>query len=362
MKVLFLARATFFKVFGGDTVQAKSTAKYLEKLGVDVDIKLVNEEIAYSKYDLIHVFNATRPADVLRHLKKSGKPYVLSTIYVDFSESEKKQRNGMSKLAARMLSPDQLEYLKAVIRMLKNGEMVQSPEYLFVGHWQSVRKLARNAAMLLPNSHSELRRFQKRYNVSTPAKVIYNGIDEDFFPVSRNTAKNDKLIICVARIELSKNQLNLIKALNNTDFQLKIIGKPAPNHMDYYDACKQAAGDNVTFEGFVPQEQLYVHYKEAKVHVLPSWNETCGLTSLEAGWYGCNIVVTRKGDTEEYYDGSAWFCEPDDIKSIRRAVIAASESPVNNNLTQKIKTTYNWKVAAEQTLRAYQAVLEMMHK
>ena len=132
--------------------------------------------------------------------------------------------------------------------------------------------------------------------------------------------------------------------------------------MDYYEACKQAAGDNVTFEGFVPQEQLYVHYKEAKVHVLPSWNETCGLTSLEAGWYGCNIVVTRKGDTEEYYDGSAWFCEPDDIKSIRRAVIAASESPVNNNLTQKIKTTYNWKVAAEQTLRAYQAVLEMMHK
>ena len=38
------------------------------------DIKLTNEKIDYSKYDLLHFFNITRPADILYHLEKSSLP------------------------------------------------------------------------------------------------------------------------------------------------------------------------------------------------------------------------------------------------------------------------------------------------
>ena len=57
MKVLFISRATLFKVSGGDTIQMMATAKYLKKLGIDVEIKLTDEKINYSTFDLIHFFN-----------------------------------------------------------------------------------------------------------------------------------------------------------------------------------------------------------------------------------------------------------------------------------------------------------------
>jgi len=360
MKVALLARSTLYTVFGGDTVQIEGTAKYLRAMGVFADIKLAHEHIDYGSYDLIHVFNAIRPADSLRHVQASGKPYVLSTIYVDFSEYEQLQRKGLGKIAAQLLSGDQLEYVKAVLRLIKNGERIQSPEYLRIGHKRAVKKLAQNAALLLPNSFSEMRRFEESYGVSKRKyRIVYNGIDETIFLKNDENApdRQNNLVICAARIEGKKNQLNLIKALNNTEFELKLIGKPAPNHLRYYEACRSIAASNISFEGFILQEDLAGFYQRAKVHVLPSWNETCGLSSLEAAYYGCNIVITDKGDTREYYGNEAWYCDPGDPDSILQSIRLAAKAQGTDSIRKKIINHYNWRQAAIETLEAYKEVL-----
>lgn len=61
MKILMISRATLFTAPGGDTIQIMETASHLRELGVQVDIKLTNEEIAYSDYDIVHFFNMIRP-------------------------------------------------------------------------------------------------------------------------------------------------------------------------------------------------------------------------------------------------------------------------------------------------------------
>jgi glycosyltransferase involved in cell wall biosynthesis len=361
MKVLLLARSTLYTVYGGDTVQIVSTAKYLRKIGVEAEIKLCNENIDYNEYNLLHVFNAIRPADALHHIKKSKLPYVLSTIFVDFSEYHKANDTGFKKLINKILSPDQFEYVKAIGRWIVNGEKIQSKAYLFLGHYRSVKKLAAGAELLLPNSHNEYKRFSKAYNLQMPYEVIYNGIDLDIFkdedegfPVKRE----DKNVICIARIEGKKNQLNLIKALNNTEFTLTLIGKPAPNHIKYFEECKSIAAANIKFIDFLPQEKLSAFYKQAKVHVLPSWNETCGLSSLEAAYYNCNLVITDKGDTEEYFGNNAIYCNPASTNSIYKAIKKASELPTNDVLKQKVLETYNWNKAAESTKNTYKQVLK----
>ncbi|MGZ5282498.1 MAG: glycosyltransferase family 4 protein [Bacteroidia bacterium] len=361
MKVLFLTRATLYTVFGGDTVQIISTAKYLRRLGIEVDIKLANENIDYSPYDLLHVFNAIRPADVLAHLKKSKKPYVLSTIFVDFSEYQQVHAKGLLKILCKLFSNNQLEYIKAIGRWAINGEKINSLEYIFSGHKKAVQKLANNASYLLPNSENEYLRFAKAYHISKPYKIVYNGVDEEVFSgqnYKENEARNSMNVICVARIEGKKNQLNLIKALNNTAFNLKLVGKPAPNHTKYYEECKAIAAQNISFESFVPMEELMEYYQNAKVHILPSWNETCGLSSLEAAYAGCNLVITNKGDTVEYFGKDAWYCDPSDLDSIYKAVAEAANSPVNMAVKEKIKTTYNWQQAAKDTLEVYRLVVE----
>lgn len=358
MKVLFVGRSTLYTVFGGDSVQMQSTAKYLRILGVTVDIKLTNDVIDYEHYDLLHFFNIIRPADILKHVRKSRKPYVVSTIFVDFSAYEQKNRQGIVGLLSRVFSSDRMEYFKTLGRWLKNGNAIGSIEYLFSGHRASVIKVAEKATLLLPNSLSEYERFKKHYQIDCPFKVVYNGIDtEIFLPEEDDKNRNLKQILCVGRIEGNKNQLNLIRALNNTEFELYIIGKPAPNHTNYYEKCRAMAGHNIHFLGFLPHEELSAFYPKTKVHVLPSWNETCGLSSLEAAYSGCNIVVTDKGDTAEYFGKDAWYCDPASPESIYAAVKDAAESPANTNLRQKIKDKLNWQQTAHDTLHAYHSVL-----
>src|SRR5439155_18907308 len=144
----------------------------------------------------------------------------------------------------------------------------------------------------------------------------------------------------VARIEGLKNQLNVIKALGGTKYQLTIIGKAAINQMSYFNECRELASkySNIHFvTEHIEHEKLASIYKAAKVHVLASWFETTGLVSLEAAMMDCNIVITRKGDTEEYFNDLAYYCEPDNIESIRDAIIKAYHSPVNDKLKSFIK-------------------------
>ena len=107
----------------------------------------------------------------------------------------------------------------------------------------------------------------------------------------------------------------------------------------------------------IDHKKLVTIYKAAKVHVLASWFETTGLVSLEAAMMDCNIVVTRKGDTEEYFADMAYYCEPDNIDSIKHEIIKAYHDPVNPRLKSFIKNNYTWDNAAKQTLEAYYTVL-----
>ena len=154
-----------------------------------------------------------------------------------------------------------------------------------------------------------------------------------------------------------KNQLNLVKALNGTQFKLLIIGSPSPNQKKYYQECKDLAAPNVSFINSITQEELAEYYKKAKVHVLPSWFETTGLSSLEAAAMGCNVVITDKGDTREYFEDMAYYCDPGSPGSILNAVKLAAKNENDKALQQKIFSAYTWQVTAGLTYRAYEEVL-----
>jgi glycosyltransferase involved in cell wall biosynthesis len=211
--------------------------------------------------------------------------------------------------------------------------------------------------MLLPNSNNEYRRLSSAYNINRAYRPIPNGIDISLFDFDKNMLRQENLVICVGRIEGRKNQLNLIKALSNTEFQLIIIGSAAANQAKYFKECIDAAGENVIFVDNLPQDKLLDYYRKAKVHVLASWFETTGLSSLEAGVMGCNIVITDKGDTKEYFEDLAYYCIPDSIDSIYSAVRAASVNPYKEELRTRIIQNYTWDIAANKTLEAYNIVL-----
>lgn len=360
MKVAFISRATLFTAPGGDTRQMEMTAKYLRKLSVEVDIYLANETVDYRHYDLLHFFNITRPADIINHIRRSRKPYVVSTIYVEHDRINEEKKGFLFKTVSRLLSVDGLAYLKTIARWVKNGEKIISKGYLFFGQRRSIEWIVNKAEFLLPNSESEMRRFCSHYIVNVPYHVVPNGIDNDILNKQLAPLPEYKdAIICLARFEPLKNQINLIKALNNTQYQVYLHGKPSPNNHAYYNECVEAAGPNIHIKDWLQGDELYQVYASAKVHVLPSHFETTGLSSLEAAVMGCNIVVTDRGDTRDYFKKDAWYCEPDDIQSIKKAVDEASRAPYNESFRQRILKDYTWQRAAEETLKAYTQVLKV---
>ena len=355
MKVLFIARPNLFTSRGGDTVQIESTALSLQKLGVEVRIFDHRKNSKLERYDLIHYFNLIDPEDILGHLDRFKEPKLLSTIYLKYDEYDRKYRGGFIGLLSQFVSYETVEYLKTVIKFLIKGEKISTYKYLFLGHKGSMKRVLSKVDHILPNSFSELKRVQKDFDFKLPYTVVTNAFDKmTYLPPSN--AKED-FVLCVARFEGNKNQYNLIKAANQFGFKLILVGKASPNQASYLDRCKKIANENVVFLGFVSQEDLCDLYAKAKVHVLPSWFETTGLSSLEAAAMGCNIVVSDKGDVREYFGDLAYYCEPDSPNSIAKAIETALRSPINKKLQEKVQKEFTWERAGEQTLAAYKKLL-----
>jgi glycosyltransferase involved in cell wall biosynthesis len=186
--------------------------------------------------------------------------------------------------------------------------------------------------------------------------IVPNAIDAELFSYDPDQEK--KGVLCVARIEGIKNQLNLIKAIKQTDLDLIIIGKTAPNHASYFEECKREANHQVRYIDHIDQEKLIEHYKKAKVHAMVSWFETTGLSSLEAAACGCNIVISDRGDQEEYFKQDAFYADPNSVNSIRDALLIAHYSKVSESLIERINKKYTWTQTAKKTMEAYRLVLK----
>lgn len=145
-----------------------------------------------------------------------------------------------------------------------------------------------------------------------------------------------------------------MKAVYHTPYRIVFIGQAGPNSRKYYRKLRELAEKrgNTEFVSQVPQRTVFELMLTARVNVLTSWIETPGLVSLEALYAGCNIVVTDKGSVREYFGDHAYYCEPDDLESIRNAVgMAMKAPPPSQELRRKIVSDYSWSKAARDSFR-----------
>ena len=138
------------------------------------------------------------------------------------------------------------------------------------------------------------------------------------------------------------------------DAQAQVL---APGFIDLHVHVTGGGGED-GFSSRSPESRL-TDFSTAGVTTLVGLLGTDGVArSLEALYAGCNIVVTDKGSVREYFGDHAYYCEPDDLESIRNAVgMAMKAPPPSQELRRKIVSDYSWSKAAEQTLSAYEKVL-----
>lgn len=359
---------------GGDIVQAQKTGEYLEKLGVEVD---VSDELTpdLRGYDIVHLFvlkeyfyeNYAR----YENARKKDKCIVLSPVYW-------KTRNFFTLLSeANLVHWKEKVYYKipnGVIRQMTsnivNGTLTGDLCRTYVenlGHslcWKSQQvELLKSCDMILPNSVTEMESIMRDFGISNRNQyfVVPNGADKILVHSNGRSFESRygfrDFVMCAGRIEPEKNQLSLIRAVKGSGRKLVLIGSTKTTMLGYYRKCIEEADGDVLFIPWMRDVELASAYGAAKVHALPSWRETPGLASLEAGLAGCNIVTTTIGSTQEYFGGYAWYCQPDSIDSIRRALDEAFSAPRSDALRRHILENFTWEKTAEKTRQAYEVAL-----
>jgi glycosyltransferase involved in cell wall biosynthesis len=368
MRILMLNRPTAFLAPGGDVMQMESTRRCLQKLGHEVEVSLAARPDV-SRFDIVHVFNmqsGTMPHSFhqISHAKNQNKPVALSTIYWTHQELNAAAQNELAGQsgARRRLST----LLKTPPRA---WPMLARHVFEKISHrgknFEQQKACLEMADVLLPNTRAEqellMRDFGAHENkLRAKFCVVPNAADSKFYRADPAAFVEEfgvrDFVLCVARVEPRKNQLRLLEATRELGLPTVLIGKMELSS-PYVQACRKAAGPGVLWLDHLPHEQLAPAYAAARVHALTSWYETPGISSLEAGLAGANLVSTARGGTREYFQNFAFYCEPDDPNSIRRALRAAFDAPKNARLQEHIKSNYTWERVAELTANVYAGLL-----
>ncbi|MDR1541604.1 MAG: glycosyltransferase [Clostridiales bacterium] len=372
MKVLMQGRINLYSLPGGDTIQLTKTKNELQGMGINVDLSLKLDP-DLSNIDIVHLSNITRVQETYLHVKNAmnyKKPIVLSTIYWPTEETEKVGQSGIRLLVNRFLSIDDIERSKAIARFVsdKSSRPLPKKDLFFIGYTQMQSFVVRNADVLLPNSFMEIEQLEKRMPQIAYSKyvIVPNGIDLQAAKKALDEPERDifkkfkNAIICVGRIETRKNQLSLVQALDESGYKVVLVGTVSNSYKNYFSQIKKYLDKNDKFFHIprLENDEIYQLYRVCRVSALPSWCDTPGLVSLEAGAMGCNLAVSNRGTATDYFGNEAFYCEPNDLSSIRIAVDLAFKKKNDGALQKKIFERYTWKKAAIMTLKGYELALQ----
>jgi len=349
---------------GGDTVQVVQTKRALEALGVEVDLRHPTDLADLPPFDLAHVFNLQMPESamqVFEALQKAHRPIVLSPIYWDtwaywFEAAERDHAKW--RWPARLIGRTATR--KAYVRW-QEWKAPRNPA------WQTQQALLTKASRVLPNSRVEAdllaRTFRMHGGFAAKVDLVPNAIDPSAYRAATTPSEwflerygVRDFVLQVGTVSPVKNQLRLIEALFAMPVPIVIVGHTPAAMADYARQCRSLAAKrgHVVFVDHLSAAELPGIYALAAVHALPSWRETPGLVSLEAAACGCRIVSTSVGSAHEYFGDHAWYCEPDSVRSIRRAVESALNAPASDALRRHVLSKFTWRRAGEATLVAYQ--------
>lgn len=344
-RVRLVGGLTVMESPGGGEIQMRCLEKSLQETDIDARCWRPWEE-SLSDVDLLHLFGTHR----------EFLPLVGAA-----------QRQGVRLVLSPIAWYDLGGYLRSVSgwhhRILAGARYLVRAHVPGIPSWR--RRLYHAADLLLPNSRAEAHQLMRHFGV--PASQIHcvpNGADPN---MSQATARPFfekfgviRFVLLAGRIEPRKNQLAVLRAMQDQDVPIVVLGDPVPGHEDYYEACRRAGGEHTRFVPRMDHDDpmLASAYAACGCLVLPSWFETPGLVALEAGLSGAPLVLTDRGAAPEYFGPLATYVAPNDLRGIRHAIMRNVRAPRSRELADLIRFQFSWSTVASLTRDAYRRVLD----
>lgn len=242
------------------------------------------------------------------------------------------------------------------------------------------RRVLEDAAAIICVGRDEYELMQKRYP-SKKVRYIPNGVhcaafasaSGELFRTQYQISPNEKLILCVSRLDPQKNQLLLLRAFAQFSkrhplYRLVLIG---PVSVESYYTALRAEATRLGIEhkvvwilGYTPFDPLLPSaYRAAEFFVLPSLSEPFGIVILEAWAASLPVIASRVGGIPGFAKNeknSLLFESGHEEELVEKMCRLAENAPLRESLAlqgyAEVKT-YDWKAIAEQILELYREIL-----
>lgn len=237
--------------------------------------------------------------------------------------------------------------------------------------WQIQKLNLQRATVIITDSEASKKDISKFANISLDKiNVVYLAAAEHF--KRKNNPANkyklpEKFALYVGDITWNKNLPNLIKAINDTNIPLVVVGKTFiekeydrdnPWNKGIMESQELASKNkNVIGLGFVSDEDLLDIYNLATVFVMPSFYEGFGLPIVEAMSCGVPVITSKNGSIPEIAKDAALYVDPNDSNSIKEGI---NKIVNNKNLQEDLSAKgliraaeFSWQKVAEQTHDVY---------
>lgn len=220
---------------------------------------------------------------------------------------------------------------------------------------------AKRADLLCTVSDYSRKQISKHYGID-PDKIVItpNAVSENFYSIEGVKPKKfpEKYILYVSRIEPRKNHIAIVKSFERLNlakegYNLVFIGKETIATPELHQAIENLPNDIKGHVLIIPQasfSDLKLWYKYASLFVYPTVAEGFGIPPIEAGAAEVPVIcnnATAMSDFSFFGENLINVADNNMLDSRIIACLSKTKPSSLKEISQKIRTTYNWHTIAE---------------
>lgn len=190
------------------------------------------------------------------------------------------------------------------------------------------RWVMRRATKLVTNSHYSQREIERNIGFAPErVEVIHHGVPDPYGELPDDSGRRRMALsvgfVTHANLEIKGQRAFVEAARELPDVEFVLAG---PWKDDAVEGLRARATPNVTFTGWLEQEDLDRLFREASVYVQPSHHEGFGIAVAEAMLAGCVPVVTAAGALPEVVDDAGVQVPSDAPAEVAAGIRAALDA------------------------------------
>jgi glycosyltransferase involved in cell wall biosynthesis len=197
-------------------------------------------------------------------------------------------------------------------------------------------------------------------------KVIYHGVNEDFYPLEKIRSQmfkdqlnlDDRYVLFIGKRGGYKNFDLVVQALSAfNDIKLVIVGGEKMNDEEYNNLISKLPSGFLKFDG-LENEEINLLYNYAFSLVYPSKFEGFGFPIVEAMRSGCPVITTTLTSIPEVAGDAALYIEDSSHSLIQKITELRSDNIRTSFIERGFRQSrkFSWEKCASETFQFYQDI------